>query len=154
MSLFVDIFDGMWETLDADPDVTSLVGNGTKYKWQGGLLQRFDLEPASCPILSLYPAGEIALPYSHIEGPPRLPLDGDVVVDARDVRVGLRLLMAVANALHAEAVAGNRFGVFQLDKLDFSGVSCTLFRTREDAVPLWAASFSVIAQFRLSTAFS
>jgi hypothetical protein len=149
--LFVDIFDGIWTALDGDPTVTSLMGNGTKFKWVGGLLHRLDIVPAMCPLLSLGPAGDLGLPYDYHEGPPALPFSCEIAVDSRDCRVGLRLLVAVFRCLVTEAREGNRFGVPTLDHLTFSAARMELFRAAEAAVPLWVARFTVTAHYRVNT---
>ena len=151
MSAAVDLFDGMWTKLKSTPAITALMTNGTWLEWRGGLLQRFELNAAMCPLISLGPAGDWAFPCDHHDGAPVVPFVCEIAVDSRDARVGMRLLLAVVNALIAEARGGNRFGVYTLDKLTFTNAQSALYHAKENASPLWTSTFNIQARFRVGT---
>lgn len=149
---FDGAFDKVWAALDADEDITALMMRGTKYRWLGGLLQRLEITPAMCPILSLGPGGEFALAYDHHEGEPTFPLMCEIATEGQDCRTGLKLLAAVARRLRDQADS-DRFDQQDLDRVAFGAVSMDPHPGRDAANPLWVATFRVNLVFRVGTDF-
>jgi len=146
------VFDAVWTALDADEDITRLMGNGAKYRWTGGLLMRVDITPVMCPVLSVGPAGDLVLPYDHHEGEPTLPLLVEIATAGQDCRTGLDLLSAVARRLRDQAVS-DRFGEQDLDRVTFASVNLNPHPGRDAANPLWVATFRATLVFRVGTDF-
>jgi hypothetical protein len=57
MSLSKDVFNAIWNRLDADADMSARLAKGTKFPFTGErVLAKFEIMPAICPVFAMSPA--------------------------------------------------------------------------------------------------
>ena len=72
MSFSTDVFDVIWNRLDADPAMASALKGGTKFRFTGqAVLTKLEAMPAICPIFAMAPAsgGHHWAPAKRKRGP-------------------------------------------------------------------------------------
>jgi hypothetical protein len=159
MGLSTDVLNAVWSRLQADSAMSALLKGGTLFRFNGqGVLTRFEVTPAACPVFAMAPA---AGPLHH--WPPakrrRGPAAGlerrtafliEMATAGEDSRNIVDLAEGFEDFMSRQFQADN-FGLGStFAEAEYSNPSYTPKIALQKHIELWQFTATMVCKFRIS----
>lgn len=144
-----DTREAIWDALDKDPDFRALTAPGTRFRFETGILQRFEIKPAQCPVVAIYPASADLAPLSRRVLEDEIYRLSVVLITSGDnVSHAEQLLLAFWAALLADWTNIALVRDSDLTQIDIENLIFSFHPGEQDARPMWSVEFSLGCQFQ------
>ena len=158
MSFSTDVFNAIWNRLDADSAMSALLKGGTKFPFTGqGVLTQLEVMPAICPVFAMVPAAGAHhwAPARRRRGPAadlerRTAFLVEMATKGEDSRNILMLAEGFEDFMHRQFIADN-FGLGStFAEAEYSNQSYVPKMALTKHVELWQFTVTMICKFRIS----
>jgi hypothetical protein len=155
MGFSTDVFNAIWDRLQADSDMSARLAKGTLFQFNGqGILTRFEITPAICPLfaMALASGGHHWPPAKRVRGPAAdLERRTAFLIEMATAGEDSRNIVDLAEAFEARQFLADGVGLgTTFAEAEYSSLSYVPKLALEKHIELWQSTATMTCKFRIS----